>query len=209
MRFASRGSLSFRVFGCEYDGPVGPTVVYRTAVSRVLGYSAVVLAVLALLYFGATGGVREVARSGPLLVFAAVVVWVAFALPHVTVSDGGVTVRNVLRTTHVPWPSFTGVDSTWTLTVHTTGGDVASWAVPAASGFAARASHATAGQTGRGVNANVVALAIGERHEQLRDAGFLGRRTVQEVAPERHWNTGAVLALIVGALAALAGMLLG
>ncbi|MGM0385656.1 MAG: PH domain-containing protein, partial [Actinomycetota bacterium] len=133
---------------------MGPTLVYRTAVSRVLGYGAVVLAVLAVAFFAATGGVREVLRSGPVITFLALAVWVAFALPHVTVSDGGVTVRNVLRTVHVPWPAFRGVDSTWSLTVRTTAGDVGSWAVPAASGFAARASRDNAGRAAQGVNAN-------------------------------------------------------
>lgn len=186
---------------------MGPTVVYRTAVSRALWVAALVLAVLALAFFAVTGGVREVLRSGPLVLFGVIAIWAAFALPHVTVSDGGVTVRNVLRTVHVPWPAFRGVDSTWSLTVHTTRGDVGSWAVPAPSGFAARATRE--GQAGRGVDANAVALAIGERHQALRDAGFLGRHTVQEVDLERSWNTGAVAALAVGALAALLGVLAG
>ena len=188
---------------------MGPTVVYRTAVSRVLGVAAVVLAVLALAYFAATGGVREVLRSGPLVVLGAIVAWVAFGLPHVTVSDGGVTVRNVLRTVHVPWPTFAGADSTWSLTVRTTRGDIGSWAIPAASGFAARTSRDVAGQAERGVNANTVALAIGERHRALVEGGFRGRATVQEVELERSWNTGSVLALAAGAAAAVVGVLAG
>lgn len=188
---------------------MGPTIVYRTAVSRVLGYAAVALAVLALAFFAATGGVREVLRSGPVIVFLALAVWVAFALPHVTVSDGGVTVRNVLRTAHVPWPAFRGVDATWSLTVHSTAGDVGSWAIPATSGFAARAARDNSGRAVQGVHANTVALAIGERHRLLKEAGFLGRRTLQEVPVERSWNTGVVVALGVAAVAALAGILLG
>ena len=188
---------------------MGPTVVYRTATSRVLGVSALVLAVLAVGFFAVTGGLAEALRSGPLVVFAAIAIWVTFALPHVTVSDGGVTVRNVLRTVHVPWPVFTGADSRWSLTVHTTQGDVGSWAVPAPSGFAARASRDPAGQVERGVNAVTVAFAIGERYRMLLEAGHLGRRTVQQVELERRWNTGAAIALAAGAALALVGVLAG
>ncbi|HZL81376.1 MAG TPA: PH domain-containing protein [Demequina sp.] len=186
-----------------------PTVVYRTAVSTVLARVSVVLAVLAIAYFAVTGGVPEVIRSGGVAGLFATSMWVSFALPHVTVSDGGVTVRNVLRTTHVPWPIFTGVDSRWALTIHTTEGDVGSWAIPAASGFAARSSRDVAGQAERGVNANTVALAIGARHRELRDAGYLGRRTVQRVLTERTWNRGAITAVAVALAVAATWALLG
>jgi len=185
---------------------VRPTHEYRTAVARFLAWASVALAALALAYFAATGGLREVVRSGPLAILFATAMWVSFELPRVTVSDGGVTVRNVWRTIHVPWPTFRGLDSTWSLVLHTSEGDVASWAIPATSGFAARASRDVAGQAGKGVNANSVALAIAERHQQLIDAGHLGRRTLQEVHLERSWNRGAIGALALALLAAAASL---
>ncbi len=183
-----------------------PTRVFRTAVARFLAWSSVALAALALAYLAVTGGLMEVLRSGPLAVLFATAMWVGFEQPHVTVSDGGITVRNVLRTTHVPWPTFTGLDSTWSLVIHTTEGDVGSWAIPAPSGFAARSSRDVAGQAERGVNAASVALVIGERHRALRD--HLGVRTLGRVTLERRWNRGAIASLVGAALAALAGVLL-
>lgn len=184
-----------------------PTRVFRTAVARFLAWAAVFLAALALVAL-AVRDPQDLLHSGPVAVLFAVVMWVSLELPHVTVSDGGVTVRNVLRTTHVPWPTFTGLDSTWSLVLHTTEGDVGSWAIPAPSGFAARASRDVRGQAGRGVNATTVALAIGERHRELVDAGFLGRRTLQRVPVERRWNNGAIVALVVALAAAAGGVLL-
>lgn len=198
---------------------MGPTIVYRTAVARVLAWSFAVLTILALVYFAVTGGLRELIASGGVAVFVGAVAWALFALPAVTVSDGGVTVRNVLRTVHVPWPVFRGVETAWALTVRTSEGDVESWAIPAASGLAARGALAPprrlrdrarsgTGTAGRGVNAAVVALAIGERHRALADAGWLTGDTLQSVRPERRWNRDALLLLGAAGALALAGILL-
>ena len=141
----------------------GMSLLMRPALWRTWPWASVALAALALAYFAATGGLREVVRSGPLAILFATAMWVSFELPRVTVSDGGVTVRNVWRTIHVPWPTFRGLDSTWSLVLHTSEGDVASWAIPATSGFAARAARDVAGQAGKGVNANSVGLATARR----------------------------------------------
>lgn len=197
---------------------MGPTIVYRTSVSRLLAWSVVVIAVLALVYFATVGGPLELLRSGSVAAAVAAAAWALFEAPHVTVSDGGVSVRNVLRTVHVPWPDFRGVETAWSLRLRTTEGDVESWAIPAPSGLAARgaaspavrrrASPNASVRVVRGVNAAVVALEIGQRHHALTAQGWL-RPGQPQVGLTRSWNRGT-LALLGGAAALVAlGTVLG
>nr|WP_281362163.1 PH domain-containing protein [Cellulomonas humilata] len=140
-----------------------------------------------------------------------------FWRPAVVVSDGGVLVRNPLRSTHVPWPTYLGLTVQWSLVVHTTDGDVTAWAAPRSSGTAARMrrSHddevvATPTKDGRlPATAEDVAAAIGDRHRALVDAGYLRdaeqAREAAGIRPERHWHvaTIAALVLLVGAAVAV------
>ena len=101
---------------------MGETLTFRTPMARVLTIGVAVVAVVALVYFVSDGGIREAWRSGPTVLCIVVVTWALFWRPQVQVSDGGVTVANILRTVHVPWPVLRSVDSKWSLTV--TGEDV-------------------------------------------------------------------------------------
>ncbi|WP_154795279.1 PH domain-containing protein [Occultella kanbiaonis] len=206
---------------------IGPTLTFRTLFARVLTIVIAVVAACALVFFVLDGGWRELARSGPVILFVVAGVWALFWNPLVEVSDGGVTIVNVLRTVHLPWPTVASVDSQWALRVRThDGGGYSSWAVPASSGMAAR-SRRPERSGGRddviadkvpdsrarisGASADAAALAIGQRLAALTEAGHLtrSRSTVGEIHPTVTWN-GQVLA-VLGVLAALGvlGLTLG
>ncbi|MBZ2196530.1 PH domain-containing protein [Occultella gossypii] len=199
---------------------IGPTLTFRTLFARVLTIVIAVVAACAVVFFVLDGGWRELARSGPVTLFVVAAVWALFWNPLVEVSDGGVTIVNVLRTVHIPWPTVASVDSQWALRVRThDGGNYSSWAVPASSGMAARtrrperaggrddAAARGAADDSRtrisGASADAVALAIGQRLTALTEAGHLtgSRSTVGEVRPTVTWN-GQILA-VLGVLAAL------
>src|SRR5699024_6520955 len=106
---------------------MGETHVFRTPTARVLTIAIAIVAVIAMVYFLSEGGVLELWRSGPVVVLVVVLIWLVFWQPRVVVSDGGVTVANILRTVHVPWPQFTSVDSKWSLTVTAGEEKVSAW----------------------------------------------------------------------------------
>jgi hypothetical protein len=129
-------------------------------------------------------------------------------------------VRNPLRSTHVPWPTYRGLTVQWSLVLHTTDGDVTAWAAPRSSGTAARMHRGTGADDDRAVEAPTadarlpavaedVAAAIGERHRTLVDAGFLRdaehARTTAGIRPERHWHVATIAAfvMLVGAAVAV------
>lgn len=170
---------------------MGPTLTFSSTPGRVLtaitaaaaGLSVVVTAV-------ERPGDAPVALFGAGLV--ALLVWAAFWRPAVVVSDGEVVVRNVWRTTRVPWTTYRGVDSGLSLVLRHTEGSVTAWAAPG-------------GRDG-GTAASVEA-AVRERHEALVRAGYLQgaerARVSGGIRPIRAWH-GATL----GAAAALLGGLL-
>jgi hypothetical protein len=127
------------------------------------------------------------------------------------VSDVGVLVRNPLRSTHVPWPTYRGLTVQWSLVLHTTDGDVTAWAAPRSSGTAARMHRGTGADDDGAVGATTtdarlpavaedVAAAIDERHRALAEAGFLRdaerARTTAGIRPERHWHIATIAALV-------------
>lgn len=187
---------------------MGETVVFKTGFSRYFPIvCAVVVAVLSIVI--AAEDASELVRSVPLLVAGAVLVWLLFGYPRVEVSDGGITLVNVVRTVHVPWPCFTGADARWNLRVDTTAGSYTSWALPAGSGTARRLPKRRhdPSPTQRqlmGNTAEAAALLIGERVRALKDAGHLGEATIGVVDVERRANpVTAVGAAITAGLLAL------
>lgn len=194
---------------------MGETRTFRTPMARVLTIGVAVVGVVALAYFTGSGGAVELWRSGPTVLAIVVITWALFWRPQVQVSDGGVTVANILRTVHIPWPALRSVDSKWSLTVVATDVTVSAWAVPASSGMAARARRPGAGgedapgplrRTG---NADAAALAIAERRAELTEAGHLGRRTVGSLGSSTTWNTTEIAALAASVVLAVVSHLLG
>ncbi|TDE93894.1 PH domain-containing protein [Occultella glacieicola] len=207
---------------------IGPTLTFRTLFARALTIMVAVVAVCALVFFVLDGGWRELARSGPVTLFVVAGVWALFWNPLVEVSDGGITIVNVLRTTQIPWPTLAAVDTQWALRVHTDDGRRhSSWAVPASSGMGARTrrpsrsgvqkqpgdadrgSAAEGRTTISGASADAVALAIGTRLEALTEAGHLGRGTIGAVHPVVTWNREVLVVLGILAPLSVLGLTLG
>ncbi|PJI94639.1 PH domain-containing protein [Luteimicrobium subarcticum] len=187
---------------------MNPERHFSSPSGRVLTVAAALVALVVLVGVAADGGVHALAHVGAIPVLAAAVVWALYWRPEVVVSDGGVTVANPLRTTHVPWPTFVGVDTRWSLVVRTTDGEVTAWAAPRASGTARRVGRRPGAEerTVRGASAETVALEITGRHATLAAAGHL--EGAHEIAaahgmrPARRWDVPVVSTL--GALAVLA-----
>ena len=197
------------------------SAVYRTRSSKVLTVATGAMSVFALAYFAVEGGALEVVRSGPLMLLAAALVWAIFGNPRLELSDGGITVVNVARTVHVPWPLYQGVETQWSLRILTREGAVDSWAIPAPSGYAARVTG-TAGRLPHEVDAAArqperhalgrvdavsVSYAIAQRHAALAAAGYLDDAPVERIRLARSWNTVPLAlpggALVLSALAVL------
>ncbi|MBK5250907.1 MAG: PH domain-containing protein [Actinomycetales bacterium] len=199
---------------------MGPTLTFRTNFARVLAVVIAVVTLAALYFFAAQGGVRELLRSGPTALLGAALGWALFWRPQVEVSDGGITITNILRTIHVPWPAFKGVDSQWSLRVETPGRTFTAWAVPASSGMASRvrstprAALESAQTPGRralteGGNADAAALAIAERLHKLRAAGYLKGTPREEIRPTVTPNRAVITVLAALAALSVAGLVLG
>ncbi len=194
---------------------MGETRTFRTPMARVLTIALTAVGVVALGYFVFDGGAVELWRSGPTVLCLVVITWALFWRPHVLVADDGITVANILRTVHVPWPALRSVDSKWSLTVVATDVTVSAWAVPASSGMAARTRRpgrdredSPSPLQGTG-NADAAALAIAEHREALRSAGHLGARTLGTLPSTTTWNTVEIGALAASLLLAVVSHLLG
>jgi Bacterial PH domain len=170
---------------------MGPVRTFRSAFGRVLAGGMALVAGLSLVLTAAEGGLADVVRSGGVPALVAAMTWALFWSPALEVSDGELTVRNVFRTFHVPWPCLQRVTTTWTLRLETTDGPVTVWATPIGGVWAARREESVGG----GV-APTAARAVEERQEALRAAGYLAMRTIQEVHVTVRWHVGTIATLI-------------
>lgn len=191
---------------------MGPTHNFRTTFARVLTAAAGVLILVAAGSSLFDGGVSALWQTLPFLAVGAGLIWVLFGNPKVEVSDGGVTVVNIVRQVHIPWPTLRGVETRWSLAVETTAGTFSSWAIPATSGMSMRMrnprtqggqlhSEDTVRSLTSGYNADAVALVIAERLEELTNAGHLNRDTLGQVSPQVTWNVRELV--VLGVVAAL------
>lgn len=168
-------------------------------------------------------GMSTGARVLPWLGLLVCACWATLWRPHVEVDPGGVTLVNVFRTVHLPWPTIQLVDTKWTLTLVTTYGTYRAWAAPAPGARGAvradrtqlrhlpESTGAAAGIRPGDVPSSPsgsAALVIREHWEQLRDAGYLDDpRPEHDRAPTTwHWTVIAagagLLALGLAALVA-------
>ena len=155
----------------------------------------------------------------PLLALAVAVTWAVLARPSVIVSDGGVTIVNVLRTVELPWPAIQAVDTKWALTLQTAYGPYSAWAAAAPGRAVVRratksdVAHLPESTYGLGgirpgdlpaSQSGAAALLIRERWEALRDAGYLDQPVLERAQPRTttHWPILALIALL--AISALA-----
>lgn len=107
-------------------------VVFRPRGGVVLAALALLLCLAVLVSLVITDGVEGLLAWGwPVLAFAWMI-WLSYVRPSVTVTDGFVEMRNVLRTHRVPWGDVESVESRFALTVYTRDGKtIRAWAAPA------------------------------------------------------------------------------
>ncbi len=174
---------------------MGETRTYRSVFSRALAAVVVGLAAVLLVWLASTAEPRDSLRYGAPVALVGLLAWLAFWRPQVEVSDGGVEVRNVWRTVHVPWPALQEVDSRLGLRLVTAYGSYQAWAVPAPR----RTRGAGA------VGPTQAAVGVRERWDELRRAGFLDDPRLERPRARTRLHTGAVVA--AGTLAALTVLL--
>lgn len=107
-------------------------VKFRPRGGVIIAAVAITLCAGALVSLFATDGVDGLVRWGGVLVAVAWMAWLAYIQPHVTVTDGFVEIRNLLRTHRVPWGDVDDVTSKYALTITTgSGRQIRAWAAPA------------------------------------------------------------------------------
>jgi hypothetical protein len=194
-------------------------VSFRPAFGRVLTIVVAVITGVALAGFVVSGDLVGLLRYGwvPLFVFA--LTWALFWAPKLDVQEHEVTVRNVFRTVHLPWPAIQRIDTKYALTLDTSIGRVPVWAAPAPSRYSvmnvtsedtkrvAESARAASGSIRPGDALNsasgVAAHSMRLRWQQLRDEGFLDSAVIEpgSLRVQWHWGTAALLAvLLVGAV---------
>lgn len=154
---------------------MGETHVFKTAFSKYFSLVFISMAIIVSVRI-AWSNPAELTQSVPILMAGAGIVGLLFYLPRVEVSDGGITMVNVLRTTHVPWPNFARAEARWNLVVTSTEGEHTSWALPASSGTARRLTRKVGEET-QSNTAEGAAWAIGERYAALKNAGHIKKST--------------------------------
>lgn len=184
------------------------TQTFRPTSSRVLAVAAwaVALSVAVGALTTRDLGVAATAASGAGL--GAVVAWALFWRPQIEVSPGGVTIVNVVRTIHVPWPVLTEAVAGWSLEVRTREHTWTAWAAPrgSAAGEAARRRSRGGGPLGRltggaqPATAEAVAAAIAQAHETLVAGGHLdgAQRRAQEARLRETvtWHVATIAAAL-------------
>jgi hypothetical protein len=192
--------------------------IIRPTFGRVLSVAVAVLCAAGLVGFVATGDWGGLVRYGWGLAFFAALAAALFWFPSVGVSEAEVTVRNIFRTTHVPWSAIDRVDTKYALTLYTDGRTITAWASPAPNRYAGRTTRT--GDTVRASDAlgsnprpgdllsttsGAAAFLIRQHWDDLREAGTLDPSNTT-VTVDTHVRT--IVVLVTLAVATAAGILL-
>lgn len=189
---------------------MGETHVFKTLFSKVFPFIFAGITLLASVVVVA-GDARELVRSVPFLCAASLIVWALYWSPRVEVTGAGITLINVVRIVHIPWPCFTSADPRWNLRIDTTSGTYTSWALPAGS----RASRLLPGRSSEptqadphptGNTAGAAALRIGERLRALREAGRLSGAALGSPEVKTSWNRVTLVCAGASALLVVVGL---
>jgi len=205
------------------SGDTGTGITMPSRFGRVLAGFIAAIAVYGLVSTGVSTGVGSVIRYGWPFFFIAFVGYAVFWAPTVEVSDGGVTLRNVLRTIHLPWPSIQRIDTKYALTLYTSFGHYAAWAAPAPTRFSVGSVDKTelqrlpestyfAGTIRPGDNptsdSGQAAIVVRQRWEALRDAGHLENARLEQERAAVQWHPTTIAVLVLLGVAAVLSVLL-
>lgn len=184
-----------------------PTVELRAPGGRGLTIATGLLCATALV----TTAVQQpgsVLRWAPALLVPLVLVWAVLGRPAVVVSDGGIELRNVLRTVHLPWPSVERVETRYALTLHTAYGCYVAWAAPA-PGRARTLSAGPGDLPTRGTAPDGVrpgdlvttpsgraAALVQQRWDALHAAGHLDEPRLERDRPRVTWHVEPAVGLL-------------
>lgn len=145
------------------------------------------------------------------------VVWSVFLRPAVALDQEGVTLRNILRDVHIPWPRVTDVEARWNVQVFVEDRAYTAWAISSQAhrpagmrpGFSGMLSPGRAHGFGGGdapappkVTARTVADAIEET--KLEYDAALAAEAISPPADTtvtRSWVPAAVVPLLVSLVA--------
>lgn len=192
------------------------STTYRPGASRVLAGATFAIAGIGLIALTFSEGLAGLLRYGWWIGLFAMLAWTLFWNPRIVVDDSGVQLVNAFRTITLPWPSITGIDTKWSLTLRTAYGSYAAWAAPAPGRRGSRnlteqdiehlpeSTFGEGNSVGPGDTASSpsgqAAMAIRRHWDALRDAGYLDNPRLEfEKAPIR-WHVGSI-AIIVGLIA--------
>jgi hypothetical protein len=163
----------------------GTVVVSRSGTAQALGAAMVVGAAVAFVSAALDGVDALLAYAAPAILFG-LLGWAAFWAPGVEISDGGVRIRNTLRTIEVPWPAIEDVDGRYGLQLRTAYGRFTAWGASAPSGRR-RLRDAT----------SAAAKEVLCRLEVLRAAGHLDNPRLEWSQPRVTWHTWLLVAIAV------------
>ncbi len=198
------------------------SLIFRPTSGRWLAGVIAALAAYGLASLALTGDATDVLRYAPGVALVGAVVWAAYWLPSVEVSDAGVTLHNVLRSVELPWPSIQRIDTRYALTLVTAYGTFAAWAAPAPGRRGSKdvvepdlrgLPESTYGAAGSvrpgdlpGTASGDAAVIVRSRWEALRDAGHLDQPRLERSRPVTRWHRGTLTVLAVLAATTVAGL---
>lgn len=175
---------------------MGSTLVLRSSNARVVGAFAMGVGLLGVAWLVATGEWSTLPTYGAVLAAIALIGWSAFWTPYVEVSDGGVVLRNVLRTVTLPWPAIEEIQGRYGLELTTAYGRFTAWA-----------ASAPVGRDRRRGGSSLACEEVLQRRQEL--AEYLEAPRLERERPVVHWHwpelaaAGALVAVtVIGAIAA-------
>ena len=155
-------------------------------------------------------------RYGGMVLLAALLAWILFWAPFVTIAPSGVTIRNLARRHEVSWPAIKLVDTRWALTLTTTAGKIVAWSAPAPSRWGTvrtapgelrdlpessyGAGHSIRPGDIPRSDSGLAALYVRRYWEQLRNAGYLDSAVIEGrgvVTQWLWWPLGGLLACVI------------
>jgi len=193
------------------SGDTGTGITMPSRFGRILAVIIAIVALVGVVLTAVESDFGAILRFGWPFAFVAYVAYAVFWKPSVEVSDGGVTMRNVLRSIHLPWPSIQRIDTKYALTLYTSYGHYSAWAAPAPTRYSVGSvdkseinrlpeSSYFAGTIRPGDNpasdSGSAALVVRLKWEALRDAGYLDDARLEQERPTVRWHLVTIIVLI-------------